>query len=59
MPAIEGGRVPRRKQLALEPGQTVIAHGLDRGLDPDELNARTTTSAHGTWQFAVPVGHGR
>jgi uncharacterized protein (DUF427 family) len=24
-------------KLALEPGQTVIAHGLDRGLDPDEI----------------------
>ncbi|MGH3492195.1 MAG: DUF427 domain-containing protein [Sciscionella sp.] len=25
------------RKLALEPGQTVIAHGLDRGLDPDEI----------------------
>ena len=25
------------KQLRLEPGQTVIAHGLDRGLQPDEI----------------------
>jgi uncharacterized protein (DUF427 family) len=25
------------KQLHLEPGQTVLAHGIDRGLDPDEL----------------------
>jgi uncharacterized protein (DUF427 family) len=25
------------RQLRLEPGQTVIAHGLDRGLDADEL----------------------
>ncbi|WP_266180832.1 DUF427 domain-containing protein [Dyella humicola] len=25
------------KKLALEPGQTVVAHGIDRGLDPDEL----------------------
>lgn len=25
------------KQLHLEPGQTVIAHGIDRGLDPDEI----------------------
>jgi uncharacterized protein (DUF427 family) len=25
------------KKLALEPGQTVIAHGLDRGLDTDEI----------------------
>ena len=25
------------KQLHLEPGQTVIAHGVDRGLDPDEI----------------------
>jgi len=28
------------KQLTLEPGQTVIAHGLDRDLDPDELLRR-------------------
>jgi uncharacterized protein (DUF427 family) len=25
------------KKLALEPGQTVIPHGIDRGLDPDEI----------------------
>ncbi len=25
------------KQLHLEPGQTVISHGIDRGLDPDEI----------------------
>jgi uncharacterized protein (DUF427 family) len=25
------------KKLALEPGQTVIPHGVDRGLDPDEI----------------------
>jgi uncharacterized protein (DUF427 family) len=25
------------KQLTLEAGQTVIAHGIDRGLDPDEI----------------------
>jgi uncharacterized protein (DUF427 family) len=25
------------KRLALEPGQTVLPHGLDRGLDPDEI----------------------
>ena len=25
------------KKLMLEPGQTVIPHGLDRGLDPDEI----------------------
>ncbi|HZC71583.1 MAG TPA: DUF427 domain-containing protein [Jatrophihabitans sp.] len=25
------------EKLALEPGQRVIAHGIDRGLDPDEL----------------------
>jgi uncharacterized protein (DUF427 family) len=25
------------RKLALEPGQTVIPHGLDRGLDPDEI----------------------
>jgi uncharacterized protein (DUF427 family) len=25
------------RKLALEPGQTVIPHGIDRGLDPDEI----------------------
>jgi uncharacterized protein (DUF427 family) len=25
------------RKLALEPGQTVIPHGIDRGLDPDEV----------------------
>lgn len=25
------------KKLRLEPGQAVIAHGVDRGLDPDEV----------------------
>ena len=25
------------KQLHLDPGQTVVAHGIDRGLDPDEV----------------------
>ena len=29
------------KQLGLEPGQTVIAHGLDRGLQPDEIRTAT------------------
>jgi uncharacterized protein (DUF427 family) len=28
------------KQLHLEPGQTVISHGIDRGLDPDEILRR-------------------
>lgn len=27
-------------KLALEPGQTVVAHGIDRGLDPDEIRNR-------------------
>jgi uncharacterized protein (DUF427 family) len=27
-------------KLALEPGQAVISHGIDRGLDPDELRNR-------------------
>jgi Domain of unknown function (DUF427) len=30
-PALDG------RKLALEPGQTVIPHGIDRGLDPDEI----------------------
>jgi nucleotidyltransferase-like protein len=25
------------KQLKLEPGQHVVPHGVDRGLDPDEI----------------------
>lgn len=29
------------EQLHLEPGQTVISHGLDRGLDPDEVLQNT------------------
>jgi uncharacterized protein (DUF427 family) len=29
------------EQLHLEPGQTVIAHGVDRGLDPDEILTHT------------------
>ena len=32
------------RQLSLEPGQTVIAHGIDRGLDPDEILSRGTTT---------------
>ncbi len=28
------------QRLALEPGQTVIPHGVDRGLDPDEILGR-------------------
>jgi uncharacterized protein (DUF427 family) len=28
------------KQLHLEPGQTVVSHGVDRGLDPDEIQQR-------------------
>jgi uncharacterized protein (DUF427 family) len=31
------------KQLQLEPGQTVIPHGVDRGLDTDEVLAKTPT----------------
>ena len=31
------------KQLALEPGQTVIPHGVDRGLDTDEVLGRIPT----------------
>jgi uncharacterized protein (DUF427 family) len=31
------------KQLQLEPGQTVIPHGVDRGLDTDEVLGKTPT----------------
>jgi uncharacterized protein (DUF427 family) len=30
------------KQLHLEPGQTVVPHGVDRGLDPGELLQNST-----------------
>jgi hypothetical protein len=26
--------------MHLEPGQNVVAHGVDRGLDPDEILSR-------------------
>ena len=32
------------KKLALEPGQSVLPHGIDRGLDPDELLERGRNS---------------
>jgi hypothetical protein len=32
------------RRLKLEPGQAVIAHGLDRGLDPDEVSRRGSES---------------
>jgi uncharacterized protein (DUF427 family) len=33
------------KKLALEPGQSVMPHGIDRGLDPDEILERDSTPA--------------
>ncbi|MCV7090923.1 DUF427 domain-containing protein [Mycobacterium interjectum] len=35
------------RQLRLEPGQTVIPHGVDRGLDTDEVLGRATTGRTG------------
>jgi uncharacterized protein (DUF427 family) len=32
------------KKLALEPGQSVVEHGIDRGLDPDEILKRADGS---------------
>lgn len=32
------------KQLHLEPGQTVVSHGIDRGLDPGEILTTRTSS---------------
>ena len=32
------------KQLHVEPGQTVFSHGIDRGLDPDEILTTRTAS---------------
>jgi uncharacterized protein (DUF427 family) len=34
------------RKLALEPGQAVVPHGIDRGLDPDELRQRGDTAGH-------------
>jgi uncharacterized protein (DUF427 family) len=34
------------KKLALEPGQTVLPHGIDRGLDVDEIVERGSGAAH-------------
>jgi uncharacterized protein (DUF427 family) len=34
------------RKLALAPGQTVIAHGIDRFLDPDEILKRGDVPAH-------------
>jgi uncharacterized protein (DUF427 family) len=34
------------KRRVLEPGQTVISHGIDRGLDPDEILERGNVPAH-------------
>jgi uncharacterized protein (DUF427 family) len=33
------------KKLGLEPGQSVIPHGVDRGLDPEEIRDRGTVPA--------------
>jgi hypothetical protein len=33
------------KKLALEPGQSVMPHGIDRGLDPDEILERGSRRA--------------
>jgi uncharacterized protein (DUF427 family) len=38
------------KKLALEPGQSVTPHGIDRGLDPDEILKRGADPA-GPWCF--------
>jgi uncharacterized protein (DUF427 family) len=35
------------KQLQLEPGQTVVPHGVDRGLETDEVLGRTPTGREG------------
>jgi hypothetical protein len=36
----EARRDESDKKLALEPGQSVTPHGIDRGLDPDEILKR-------------------
>ena len=32
------------RKLALEPGQAVFEHGIDRGLDPDEVRQRSVAA---------------
>jgi uncharacterized protein (DUF427 family) len=32
------------RKLALEPGQAVLPHGIDRGLDPEEVRRRSAAS---------------
>jgi hypothetical protein len=34
------------RKLALEPGQAVLPHGFDRGLDPDEVRERGVANGH-------------
>ena len=34
------------RKLVLEPGQAVLPHGLDRGLDPDEVRQRSVAPDH-------------
>jgi hypothetical protein len=33
------------ERLHLEPGQSVVPHGIDRGLDPDEILQDTARNA--------------
>ena len=43
------------QRLHLEPGQTVVAHGIDRGLDPDELvrNAARSASMNASLEVVI------
>jgi len=34
------------RKLVLEPGQAVLPHGPDRGLDPDEVRQRSVAPDH-------------
>jgi len=43
------------KKLALEPGQTVIPHGIDRGMDPDEGTDMTRILEQAPAHTAEPV----
>ena len=43
------------RKLALEPGQAVLPHGLDRGLDPDEVRQRSAVRLD---QLSEDLKHG-
>ena len=44
------------RKLALAPGQAVLPHGIDRGLDPDEVRQRSVAVDHSPDAGASPPG---